>query len=84
MAHKLILPNNKKHYPKFAAVRYIGIGNFISHCDKLLTVLNIVHLHIKVSLYVYQLSRHGLSIEYCGQFSIFADISGSPGPLCGT
>jgi hypothetical protein len=57
MAHKLICPKTKNNIQNFQNQPYIG--KFMSHCDQLPTILNLLHLHIKLSLYVYQLSWHG-------------------------
>jgi hypothetical protein len=59
MAHKLICPKTKNNISNFQIQRYIG--NFISHCNQLPTILNHLHLHIKLSSYVYmvQLSWQG-------------------------
>jgi hypothetical protein len=56
MAHKLIFLKTKNNIPNFQDHRYIG--NFMSHYDQLPTIFNLLHLHIILSLYVYQLRRH--------------------------
>jgi hypothetical protein len=54
------------------------LGIFMSHCDQVPTTLNLLHLHIKLSPYIYTAGLKWILNFDCWQIYNFADFSRSP------
>jgi len=76
MTHKVICPKTKKVSKIFKISGTLGI--FMSHCDQVPTTLNLLHLHIKLSPYIYTAGLKWILNFDCWQIYNFADFSRSP------